>query len=39
MNPDIWHFSDELKDYEWIEQARFVKFEEDVENGGNRWEN
>ena len=23
-------------DYEWIEQARFVKFEEDVENGGNR---
>ena len=30
-------YSDELRDYEWIEQARFVKFEEDVENGGNRW--
>ena len=32
---ELWRGED--GDMEWKETARWVKFEEDVEEGGNRW--
>jgi hypothetical protein len=37
LEMEVLTFNTSIDDYEWTEMARWVKFEEDVEYGGNRW--